>query len=140
MRFKPAKIFKNAIEQPLPPTTSSRPPPPRHITGMSFDDRGELCITAGEDESFRLWSCKAGKRVSFLPSVPQVELMPNYNRMNKILYSKKYGVDLPRFTHKSSTIIYASTKEDDTIRYHSLHDNKYLSYFRGHQKKYASNS
>jgi COMPASS component SWD2 len=56
----------------------------------------------------------------------------------KTLYSKKYGVDLPRFTHKSSTIIHASTKEDDTIRYHSLHDNKYLQYFRGHKGKVIS--
>jgi len=52
--------------------------------------------------------------------------------------SKKYGVDLPRFTHKSSNIIYASTKEDDTIRYHSLHDNKYLQYFRGHKGRVVS--
>jgi len=49
--------------------------------------------------------------------------------------SKKYGIDLPRFTHRSTNIIYASTKEDDTIRYHSLHDNKYLQYFRGHKKR-----
>src|SRR6266568_4833795 len=56
----------------------------------------------------------------------------------KTLYSKKYGVDLPRFTHKSSNIIHASTKEDDTIRYHALHDNKYLQYFRGHKSKVIS--
>lgn len=56
----------------------------------------------------------------------------------KTLYSKKYGVDLPRFTHKNTTIVHASTKEDDTIRYHSLHDNKYLQYFRGHKDKVIS--
>ena len=56
----------------------------------------------------------------------------------KTLYSKKYGVDLPRFTHKNTTILHASTKEDDTIRYHSLHDNKYLQYFRGHKDKVVS--
>ncbi|KAG6854386.1 hypothetical protein C0991_007377 [Blastosporella zonata] len=56
----------------------------------------------------------------------------------KILYSKKYGVDLPRFTHRNSAIIHASTKEDDTIRYHSLHDNKYLQYFKGHKEKVIS--
>lgn len=56
----------------------------------------------------------------------------------KTLQSKKYGVDLPRFTHKPTTIIHASTKEDDTIRYHSLHDNKYLQYFRGHKGKVVS--
>jgi COMPASS component SWD2 len=59
-------------------------------------------------------------------------------RRVKTLNSKKYGIDLPRFTHKSSAIIYASTKEDDTIRYHSLHDNKYLQYFKGHSAKVVS--
>ena len=54
------------------------------------------------------------------------------------MYSKKYGIDLPRFTHKSSAIVYASTKEDDTIRYHSLHDNKYLQYFKGHKQRVVS--
>ena len=47
-------------------------------------------------------------------------------------------MDLPRFTHKNTAIIYASTREDDTIRYHSLHDNKYLQYFRGHKQKVIS--
>lgn len=60
------------------------------------------------------------------------------DRHIKTLYSKKYGIDLPRFTHKNTAIIYASTKEDDTIRYHSLHDNKYLQYFRGHKDKVIS--
>lgn len=56
----------------------------------------------------------------------------------KTLWSKKYGIDLPRFTHKPTNIVYASTKEDDTIRYHSLHDNKYMQYFKGHKKTVVS--
>ncbi|KZT42166.1 WD40 repeat-like protein [Sistotremastrum suecicum HHB10207 ss-3] len=94
-------------------------PPPNQITGMSFDDRGDYLITAAEDECFKLWNCKTGKS-------------------SKVLYSRKYGVDLPRFLHTSSTIVYASTKEDDTVRYHSLHDNKFLQYFRGHTQKVIS--
>ncbi|GJE85519.1 WD40 repeat-like protein [Phanerochaete sordida] len=123
-RLKPAKIFKSAIESPPPPSPSSfngRPPQTeqKHLTGLSFDDSGSQVITAGEDETFRLYSCKTGKPL-------------------KTLYSKKYGVDLPRFTHKQTTIVHASTKEDDTIRYHSLHDNKYLQYFKGHKDKVVS--
>lgn len=79
------------------------------------------------------------------------------SRHVKQLYSKKYGVHLARFTHKSSTIIYASTKgngaqfrlvyfrrmlklivpvnRSDDIRYLSLHDNNYLRYFKGHKKR-----
>ncbi|KAM6504271.1 WD40-repeat-containing domain protein [Amanita muscaria] len=119
-RFKPAKIFKSAVD-PGPPTTPGGQgrPTARHITGISFDDRGDTLVTASEDETFRLYNCKTGKTL-------------------KTLYSKKYGVDLPRFTHKSTTIVHASTKEDDTIRYHSLHDNKYLQYFKGHKGKVIS--
>ncbi|TFY55467.1 hypothetical protein EVJ58_g8234 [Rhodofomes roseus] len=117
-RLKPAKIFKAAVEQPQAPpspgTSASRSPNagPKHITGVSFDDRGDQVVTAAEDETFRLHL--------------------------KTLYSKKYGVDLPRFTHKNTAIVHASTKEDDTVRYHSLHDNKYLQYFKGHKGKVVS--
>ncbi|KAF8742649.1 hypothetical protein AX14_002886 [Amanita brunnescens Koide BX004] len=122
-RLKPAKVFKNSVE-PTPPSTPSNfgqrtPNGSRHITGISFDDRGDTLVTAAEDETFRLYNCKTGKTL-------------------KTLYSKKYGVDLPRFTHKNTTIVHASTKEDDTIRYHSLHDNKYLQYFKGHKGRVIS--
>ncbi|KAH9928680.1 WD40 repeat-like protein [Fomitopsis serialis] len=124
-KLKPAKIFKAAVEQPQTPPSPGTPAPrspnagPKHITGISFDDRGDQVVTASEDETFRLYSCKSGKHL-------------------KTLYSKKYGVDLPRFTHKNTAIVHASTKEDDTVRYHSLHDNKYLQYFKGHKGRVVS--
>ncbi|PCH42341.1 WD40 repeat-like protein [Wolfiporia cocos MD-104 SS10] len=123
-RLKPAKIFKNAVEPQTPPSPGSHAPRspnagPKHITGISFDDRGDQVVTAAEDETFRLYNCKSGKPL-------------------KTLYSKKYGVDLPRFTHKNTAIVHASTKEDDTVRYHSLHDNKYLQYFKGHKDRVVS--
>lgn len=119
-RYKPAKIFKGSVDPSNAPSGSpGRPQPPRHITGMAFDDFGDTLVTAAEDETFRLYNCKTGKHV-------------------KTLFSKKYGVDLPRFTHKNTTILHASTKDDDTIRYHSLHDNKYLQYFKGHKKQVVS--
>ncbi|GLB40503.1 putative WD40 repeat-like protein [Lyophyllum shimeji] len=123
-KLKPAKIFKNAVEPASTPPAGNYPQRsanagPRHITGISFDDRGDQVITAGEDETFRLYSCKTGKPI-------------------KTLHSKKYGVDLPRFTHRNSAVVYASTKEDDTVRYHSLHDNKYLQYFKGHKGRVIS--
>lgn len=65
-KFKPAKIFKGAVEPQQPSASASysaRPSNsgPRHITGISFDDRGDQVITAAEDETFRLYSCKTGK-------------------------------------------------------------------------------
>ncbi|KAG8834220.1 member of Set1p complex, histone methyl transferase [Serendipita sp. 399] len=118
-RFKPAKVFREAVDQPAAEQTGRKPSSSTQITGLTFDDRGETLVTAGGDETFRLYNTRSGKFV-------------------KIFHSKKYGVDLPRFTHRNTTLLYASTKEDDTIRYHSLHDNKYLQYFRGHKKRVIS--
>ncbi|GAA5883695.1 hypothetical protein JCM16303_004771 [Sporobolomyces ruberrimus] len=105
--FKPAKVFKKHNEE------------GKQFTSMSFDDKGELLITSGEDESMQLFDVRNGTH-------------------KKKLYSQKYGVHLARFTHKSSTIIYASTKGNDDIRYLSLHDNSYLRYFSGHKKRVVS--
>jgi hypothetical protein len=55
------------------------------------------------------------------------------SRKSKTFYSKKYGIGLIRFTHRSGNILHTSTKGDHAVRYHSMHDNKYLSYFRGHE-------
>lgn len=70
-KFKPAKIFKGAVE-PTPPSTpggSSRVNAgPRHITAITFDDRGDQVLTASEDETFRLYSCKTGKQVILVKS------------------------------------------------------------------------
>ncbi|GAA5874754.1 hypothetical protein JCM1840_000424 [Sporobolomyces johnsonii] len=105
--FKPAKVFRKHNEQ------------GKSFTSLDFDDKGDMLITSGEDESMQLFDARQGKHV-------------------KQLYSKKYGVHLARFTHKSSTIIYASTKGNDDIRYLSLHDNNYLRYFKGHKKRVVS--
>ena len=55
------------------------------------------------------------------------------DRLSKRFYSKKYGIGVVRFTHRSQNVLHTSTKLDDhAVRYHSLHGNTYLSYFRGH--------
>ncbi|CDH51128.1 wd repeat-containing protein 82 [Lichtheimia corymbifera JMRC:FSU:9682] len=89
------------------------------VTSLCFDDSGELCVTSAQDESLHIYNCREGKHQS-------------------TLHSKKYGVNLARFTHQKTTVIYASTKEDDTLRYLSVHDNKFIRYFRGHKDKVVS--
>ncbi|PLW48667.1 hypothetical protein PCANC_04894 [Puccinia coronata f. sp. avenae] len=89
------------------------------FTSISFDDRGEHLITTAEDETLQLFGARNGKHL-------------------KQAFSKKYGCSLARFTHKSSAVIHASTKEDDTIRYLSLHDNTYIRYFKGHKRRVVS--
>jgi COMPASS component SWD2 len=65
-------------------------------------------------------------RTSTRPDTPR-------HRLKNTIYSKKYGCDLARFTHRKPNIVYASTKENHDLRYMSSHDNKYLRYFKGHE-------
>lgn len=88
----------------------------RHITSMDYDASGELLLTVSDDDSMRMYDCVSGS-------------------LKKTSYSKKYGCAHGRFTHKNTTIIYASTKEDHAIRYLSFHDNKFIRYFKGHTEK-----
>ena len=64
---------------------------PYSITSLDFDDTGELCLVARDDETLQIYNCKEGKHA-------------------KELRSQKYGVDLARFAHHPQSIIYASTK------------------------------
>jgi COMPASS component SWD2 len=86
------------------------------INALDFSANGETLITSSDDDSIVIYDCQAGSA-------------------KKTLNSKKYGVDLIRFTHATNTVIHSSTKIDDTIRFLSLHDNKYIRYFPGHVKK-----
>lgn len=48
-------------------------------------------------------------------------------------YSKRYGVDLVRFTHHNKCILCASKRDNNyRIMYWSLHDNNILCSFVGH--------
>ncbi|TIA87137.1 hypothetical protein E3P99_03367 [Wallemia hederae] len=91
----------------------------KEFTALSFDDTGNTCVTASTDDEIHLFDAKSGKH-------------------QKFVRSQKYGVDLPCFTHSTSNIIYAGTKQDNAIKYHSLHDNTYLQYFKGHKAKVNS--
>ena len=91
----------------------------RLINSLDYDNSGSNLVSASEDESIRVYSCSSGK-------------------LNNTIYSKKYGCANVSFTHKSTNIIYTSTKGEDAIRYMSLHDNKYLRYFKGHTKQVVS--
>jgi len=59
--------------------------------------------------------------------------------MKKTVYSKRYGVDLVRFTHHPQAVLVASKNGwDESIRYLSLYDHKFLRYFKGHKQKVVS--
>lgn len=95
------------------PTRLFKAPPPSAFTSIDFDDSGEFLLLARTDDTLQLFNARAGGHA-------------------KELKSHKYGCALARFTHHSTSIIYASTKVDDGIRYLSMHDNSFIRYFRGH--------
>ncbi|KAJ6447043.1 histone H3 methyltransferase complex and RNA cleavage factor II complex, subunit SWD2 [Purpureocillium lavendulum] len=112
-----------------------RPQP--YVLSIDYDDEGELLMTSASDETIQIYNVREG-------------------RHEKSLLSKKYGVKLAKFTHTSSSIIYASTKQNskqlhcrtvtealpwrrltnalpDAIRYLATHDNSFIRYFEGHE-------
>ena len=84
--FYPDKLYGNPVV-----TTGNS------ITSICFDDRGDRLITCGDDEKIQLFSLSSG-------------------RLASTNYSKKYGVDLVRFTHDINKMVHASTKVDHAIR------------------------
>jgi COMPASS component SWD2 len=41
--------------------TKSFPESERPASSLSFDDTGEFCVTAGEDDSLNVYNCREGK-------------------------------------------------------------------------------
>ncbi|KAI0200746.1 WD40 repeat-like protein [Astrocystis sublimbata] len=104
-KFRPTKLFKRDEAK------DNRPPP--YVLSLDYDDPGELLMTSESDEAIQIYKIREG-------------------RHDKQLLSKKYGVKLAKFTRNSSSIIYASTKQNDAIRYLTTHDNAFIRYFEGH--------
>lgn len=135
--LRPSKHFPWASD---PISANSSSP---STASLDFDSTGEHLLSAcSATDSIHLFGCEGGES-------------------KKIIQSKKYGVGQVKFAHRSTTVIYSSTKGDDSkniciainfnfnftcqftnlpifvddIRYLSIHDNKYLRYFRGHKSR-----
>ncbi|KAG9129903.1 hypothetical protein Leryth_007001 [Lithospermum erythrorhizon] len=79
------------------------------ISSMDFHKTSNFLVTASDDESIRLYDVANAVCL-------------------KTINSKKYGVDLVRFTSHPSTVIYSSKNGwDESLRLLSLHDNKVVS-------------
>lgn len=85
--FRPTKLFSRETKDKAP----------AYILSLDFDDPGELCMTSESDDTIQIYNVKEG-------------------RHDKALISKKYGAKLARFTHWSSSIVYASTKQNGPCR------------------------
>lgn len=101
------------------PSKLYKNPPGAQYSSVDFDDSGEFVLLSRTDDTIQLFNTKAGAQA-------------------RELKSQKYGSALARFTHHSTSIIYASTKIDHGIRYLSMHDNNFIRYFRGHTDRVTS--
>ncbi|OAA65056.1 WD repeat containing protein 82 [Cordyceps fumosorosea ARSEF 2679] len=109
--FRPTKLLRrDDIKDP-------RQPP--QVLSIDYNDDGELLMTSSSDETIHIYNVREG-------------------RHEKCLISKKYGAKLAKFTHTSSSIIYASTKQNNAIRYLATHDNSFIRYFEGHESPVTS--
>nr|ALJ75658.1 WDR82 [Schmidtea mediterranea] len=89
------------------------------VNAINFTSNGEKLISSSQDDSINVYDVINGKHL-------------------QTIYSKKYGVEMIKFTHCSTAVIHASNKVDDNLRYLSLHDNKYIRLYPGHTKKVIS--
>lgn len=89
------------------------------VCSIDFFETGEILASSCNEDTITSHSCRNGNQMTTLSS-------------------KKYGVDLVRFTRDANAIIHSSTKVDDAVRHLSIQDNKYIRYFQGHTKKVTS--
>eukprot|EP00302_Diacronema_sp_CCMP2436_P040523 CAMPEP_0180034094 /NCGR_PEP_ID=MMETSP0984-20121128/29400_1 /TAXON_ID=483367 /ORGANISM="non described non described, Strain CCMP 2436" /LENGTH=324 /DNA_ID=CAMNT_0021959559 /DNA_START=32 /DNA_END=1006 /DNA_ORIENTATION=+ len=85
------------------------------INAADFFHDGSMLVTSSDDESIRLYNCTEGK-------------------LQKLVYSRKFGACHVRFTHHQLSVICASrnSTNEHALRYLSLHDNQFMRYFLGH--------
>ena len=50
-------MFHDAVDNSATNSSGEMP----SVVSLAFDDAGEKCVTAGEDESFALWDARQGK-------------------------------------------------------------------------------
>lgn len=90
------------------------------INSLDFHRTEDLLVTASNDESIRLYNTATAT-------------------CEKVIYSKKYGVDQICFTHHATSVVYSSKNGwDESLRYLSLYDNRYVRYFKGHRDRVVS--
>lgn len=89
--LRPSKHFPWSSDPIIPPNY------PNSITAsLDFDSTGEYLVAAcAATDSIHLFGCEAGES-------------------KKVIQSKKYGVGQVKFAHRSTTVIYTSTKGEDS--------------------------
>lgn len=92
--LRPSKHFPWTSTPTPDPISSS--PSSSLTASLDFDSTGEHLLAAcSATDSIHLFGCESGES-------------------KKVIQSKKYGVGQAKFAHRSTTVIYTSTKGDDS--------------------------
>ncbi|KAJ8440772.1 hypothetical protein Cgig2_005503 [Carnegiea gigantea] len=90
------------------------------INSIDFHRTSDLLVTAGDDDSVRLYDIVNAKLL-------------------KTTYHKKHGADRICFTHHPSSVVCSSKynlETGESLRYLSMYDNRCLRYFKGHKERF----
>jgi len=92
----------------------------KEINSVDISHDGRYLVAGCEDFSVSLYDLERGDKVN-------------------TYYSKRYGVDLVKFTHHNKCILAASKRDNHyRVMYWSLHDNVILCSFIGHTDSITS--
>ena len=90
--LRPSKHFPWTTEQSLSTSITTQ----SYSVSLDFDSTGKYLVTAcAATDSIHLFACEDGEN-------------------EKVIFSKKYGVGQVKFAHRSTTVIYTSTKGEDS--------------------------
>lgn len=101
--LKIAKVFKEWDNENIPTqqSLSATPFSPvntvKSVTGVEFDRSGTSCVCTINDESLYIYDVLLGK-------------------YKGVVHSKKYGLGTIRFTHRPTTLLHTSTKQEGTLK------------------------
>ncbi|MGH0185541.1 UNVERIFIED_CONTAM: hypothetical protein FKN15_018001 [Acipenser sinensis] len=100
--FRVAKVFRENSDK---------------INCFDFSSNGETVISSSDDDSIVLYDCQEGNSngetvISSSDDDSIVLYDCQEGKPKRTLYSKKYGVDLIRYTHAANTVVYSSNKVD----------------------------
>lgn len=108
------------------------------MTSMSFHQQGEVCVTARNDGVISVINCLSGMCVCTTSTCCMTTLVCSsrregltkemhdaiavcLNRITKTILTKRYGVDLVRFTHHPDCILFSSMNDaNDCTPFHTL--------------------
>eukprot|EP01135_Chromosphaera_perkinsii_P003965 Nk52_evm8s265 gene=Nk52_evmTU8s265 len=120
--LRPARVYNEWSKEQTNQTRreSEKDMHDKEVNDMCFSDNGERLVVSHGKDMIHVYNCLSSQQ------------------HQRGIPSKKYGVNLVRFTHGLETLIHTSTLQNNDIRYLTLQEGKYERYFSGHDDRVTS--